>query len=92
MATNNEIAAFEDFKFQIGDMVRMVAEKVATNVITEEAERQGAMAKITPLVGMVVLRWLAQDESGISRLYSVKGVEFGGKFKEFEIETVITSF
>lgn len=88
MPTNNEIAAFEDFKFNIGDIVRFITERVASRVTAEEARDQDAMVKITPVIGMVTSRSLWQDEAGISRVYHVKGVEFSGNFKEFEIERV----
>lgn len=88
MATNNEIAAFEDFRFNIGDVVRSVLEHTATEVTVKEADEADAVCKVTPAIGMVMSRWLGQDESGISRFYDVKGLEFGGKFKEFELESV----
>lgn len=91
MATNNEIAAFEDFRFSVGDMVRLVLERVATEITVEEADEAGAVCKVTSVIGMVMSRWLGQDESGISRFYNVKGVEFSGTLKEFELELVRTT-
>lgn len=88
MATNNKIAAFEDFRFNVGDIVRSVLEHTATEATVKEAKETEAVCKFTPVIGMVMARWLVQDEAGISRVYSVKGVEFGGKFKEFELESV----
>lgn len=88
MATSNEIAAFEDFKFQIGDMVRSIAERIGSEVTVKEAERIDADVEVTPAIGMVVSRSLGQDEAGISRFYGVKAMGFYVNLKEFEIERV----
>lgn len=90
MATNNEIAVFEGFKFQIGDMVRPIADRVALDMLIKQAnESQSHIEGITPMVGMVTMRWLFQDEAGISHAYSINGPFVCDRMlKEFELEGV----
>lgn len=90
MATGSEIAAFEDFKFNVGDVVRMRADRAAMDVIIKHAhEQEGRIEGIAPIVGTVVTRWLFQDEAGISRAYSINGPFVSDRMlKEFELEAV----
>lgn len=89
MATGSEIATFENFKFNIGDVVRHKTEGVMWEQVSKSLnEFGGTVTDIHPAFGMVIGRFLLQDEAGISRYYQLSGANCGGDFKEFELETV----
>lgn len=89
MATNNELAAFEEFKFNVGQVVRLSAERIAVNMIANHVREFNARVDMQPLIGMVVTRWLFQDEAGISRAYTLNGMNLSNEmFKEFELEVI----
>lgn len=93
MTTNSEIAAFENFKFNVGDVVRLIAERITAQVCLDDAVRRGINVETKPVIAMVVCRVLLQDESGISRVYRLSGLNLTHashlEFKEFELETVV---
>lgn len=70
MATSNEIAAFEDFKFKIGDVVQLITDKANGEV----------------WCGMVLERALFEDSRGAYRMYFISNSESSGLRTEIELE------
>lgn len=101
MATNNEIAAFENFKFNIGDMVQFRAPAAVKKDYQITASFNAATANWTTLPtevntedsyikGVVVSRSLMQGNSGgIARTYFVRSPSFANETTfESELEHV----
>lgn len=70
MVTSNEIAAFEDFKFNIGDVVQL---------ITDKADGE-------TWCGMILERGLFEDNRGTYRVYFISNSESCGLRTEIELE------
>lgn len=88
MATNNEIAAFEGFKFNVGDVVRSIVERVQSDTILKQGQAYDMETVTMPVIGMVLARSLMQGETGISRFYVVSGPNCYGAFREMELEAL----
>lgn len=86
MATNNEIAAFEDFKFQIGELLRLRAANsprqyavtASFNSLSSEWETMPVLKNVDTFIQVVVVgRSLVQGHSGgIVHCYYVRSAAF----------------
>lgn len=91
MVTNNEIAAFEDFKYKIGDVVEVIALRVFRDSMVQRARELGMRVDTASTVGMIVCRVLLEDEAGTSRVYRLHGINCDAEYKEFELEALSVS-
>lgn len=70
MATNGEIAAFENFKFNIGDTVY---HKAGALLVTSDAKLNAMINTRHVNAAMVLARCLWQSPLGIEHCYRIRG-------------------